>query len=90
MRDLDLPRGDDRELVVDRDRVYELDGEDSRTLAVVGAFRVVPEHDLDLSHDTLENLHDQRLVELVELADRQRAGADAYDRRARPTRLAFA
>jgi hypothetical protein len=43
MRDLDLPRGDERELVVDRDRVYELDGEDSRTLAVVGAFRVVPE-----------------------------------------------
>ena len=34
MRDLDLPRGgDDRELVVDRDRVYELDGADSRTLA---------------------------------------------------------
>jgi hypothetical protein len=49
MRDLDLPRGDERELVVDRDRVYELDGEDSRTLAAVGAFRVVPEHDLDLS-----------------------------------------
>ena len=33
IRDLDLPRGDERELVVDRDRVYELDGEDSRTLA---------------------------------------------------------
>ena len=64
MRDLDLPRGDERELVVDRDRVYELDGEDSRTLAAVGAFRVVPEHDLDLPHDTLENLHDQRLVEV--------------------------
>jgi hypothetical protein len=30
MRDLDLPRSDERELVVDRDRVYELDGEDSR------------------------------------------------------------
>jgi hypothetical protein len=43
MRDLDLPRGDERELVVDRDRIYELDGEDSRTLAVVGTFRVVPE-----------------------------------------------
>ena len=39
MRDLDLPRSDERELVVDRDRVYELDGEDSRTLAAVGAFR---------------------------------------------------
>jgi hypothetical protein len=27
MRDLDLPRGDERELVVDRDRVYDRDGE---------------------------------------------------------------
>jgi hypothetical protein len=69
MGDLDLPRGDERELVVDRDRVYELDGEDSRTLAVVGAFRVVPEHDLDLPHDTLENLHDQGLIERVDLGD---------------------
>jgi hypothetical protein len=72
MRDLDLPRSDARELVVDRDRVYELDGEDSRTLATVGAFRIVPEHDLDLPHDTLENLHDQRLVELVDLGDSER------------------
>ena len=69
MRDLDLPRGDERELVLDRDRVYELDGDDSRTLAVVGAFRVVPEHDLDLPPDTLKNLHDQRLIELVDLGD---------------------
>jgi hypothetical protein len=72
MRDLDLPRGDERELVVDRDQVYDLDGEDSRTLAAVGAFRVVPEHDLDIPHDTLENLHDQRLVELVDLGDSER------------------
>lgn len=72
MRDLDLPRGDERELAVDRDRVYELDGEDSRTLAVVGAFRVVPEHDLDVPHDTLDNLHDQRLVDLVDLGDSER------------------
>ena len=27
MRDLDLPRGEERELVVHRDRVHELDGE---------------------------------------------------------------
>jgi len=72
MRDLDLPRGDERELVVDRDRVFELDGEDSRALAAVGAFRVVPEHDLDLPHDTLESLHNQRLVELVDLGDSER------------------
>jgi hypothetical protein len=72
MRDLDLPRGDERELVVDRDRVYELDGEDSRALAAVGALRVVPEHDLDVPHDTIDNLHDQRLVELVDLRDGER------------------
>ena len=71
-RDLDLPRGDERELVVDRHRVYELAGEESRTLAAVGAFRVVPEHDLDLPRDTLDNLHDQRLVETVELGDGER------------------
>ena len=72
IHDLDLPRGDERELVVDRDRVYELDGEDSRALAAVGAFRVVPEHDLDLPHDTLESLQSQRLVELVDLGDSER------------------
>jgi hypothetical protein len=72
MRDLDLPRGDERELVVDRDRIYELDGEDSRTLAAVGAFRVVPERDLDLPRDTLENLYDQRLVELVDVGESER------------------
>ena len=44
---LDLPRGPEREIVVDeRDRTYELNGEDSRTLATVGAFRVVAESDL--------------------------------------------
>lgn len=72
MHDLDLPRGDQRELVVDRDRIYELDGEDSRALAAVGAFRIVPEHDLDLPNDTLENLRDQWLVELVDLGATER------------------
>ena len=72
MRDLDLPRGDERELVVDRDRVYELDGEDSLTLAAVGAFRVVLEHDLDLPHETLENLHVQGLIDRVDLGDSER------------------
>jgi hypothetical protein len=28
MHDLNVPPGEERELVVDRDRVYELDGED--------------------------------------------------------------
>lgn len=72
MRDLDLPRGEERELVVSRDRVYELDGDDSRTLAAVGAFRVVPEHDLDIDRKTLEHLHDEGLVETVNLGDDER------------------
>jgi hypothetical protein len=72
MHDLDLPRADERELVVERNRVYELNGEDSRALAAIGAFRVVPEHDLDLPPDTLDNLHDQRLVELVDMGDSER------------------
>jgi hypothetical protein len=71
-RDLDLPRGEERELVVDRDRVYELNGEDSRTLAAVGAFRVVPEHELDISDDTLGHLRDEELVETVDLGDDDR------------------
>ena len=41
-RHLDLPRGEERELVVDRDRMYELNGEDSGTLAAVGAFEWCP------------------------------------------------
>ena len=45
MHDLDLPRGDERELVVDR--VCELKGEDGPTLTAVGAFRIVPAQDLD-------------------------------------------
>ena len=72
VHDLDLPRGEERELVVNRDRVYELDGEDSRTLAAVGAFRVVPEHDFDIDHDTLAHLRDEGLVETVDLGDDER------------------
>ena len=71
MRDLDLPRGEERELVVDRDRVYELNGEDSRTLVAVGKFRVVAEQDLDTDHDTdhdtLRHLGDEGLVDTVDL-----------------------
>jgi hypothetical protein len=72
MRDLDLPRGDERELVVVRDRIHELDGEDSRTLAAIGVFRVVPEHALDSDRDTLEHLRDEGLVETVDLGDDER------------------
>src|SRR5437667_3312426 len=55
---LELPRGPEREIVMDGDHRYELNGDDSRSLATVGAFRVVAEHDLrdprDESGDTRE------------------------------------
>jgi len=40
-RNLHLPRGLDRERVRDRDREYTLRGSEARTLATIGAFRVV-------------------------------------------------
>src|SRR6267142_2142347 len=47
MRDLDLPRGRDRETVYDaRGREYTLRGSESRTMSTVGAFRVVSASEL--------------------------------------------
>src|SRR5262245_61168719 len=51
-KDLDLPRGRERRLVRERDRVYEINGTESRMLATVGAFRVVSESGL---HDGRED-----------------------------------
>jgi hypothetical protein len=45
-KDLDLPRGRERRPVRERDRVYEINGTESRMLATVGTFRVVSESDL--------------------------------------------
>jgi hypothetical protein len=70
--DLDLPRGEERELVVDRHRVYELNGDDSSALAAVGTFRVVPEQDLDTDHDTVRHLRAEGLVETVDLSGGER------------------
>jgi hypothetical protein len=50
-RDLDLPRGLNREIVRDRDREYTLRGSETRTLATVGAFRVVSSRDLRDQYD---------------------------------------
>ena len=77
-RDLDLPRGHDRELVRDRDRDYRLNGSDTRTLSTVGAFRVVAERDLrdprDASFDVrdrdLRHLEKQGLIQRVPLDGR--------------------
>jgi hypothetical protein len=40
-KDLNMPRGQERELVRDRERTYEINGAESRMLATIGAFRVV-------------------------------------------------
>jgi hypothetical protein len=77
---LDLPRGLEREIVLDdRDRTYELNGEDSRTLATVGAFRVVSESDLRNPRegsldprDEYRHLRDQGLMRSVSLDGRER------------------
>lgn len=50
-RDRDLPRGPERQLVRDRNREYTLRGSETRTLATVGAFRVVSSRDLRDHHD---------------------------------------
>src|ERR687898_803430 len=70
-RDLDPPRGLEREIVRDRDREYTLRGSETRTLATVGAFRVVSSRDLSDQHDRpldprssdLRHLREQGLVE---------------------------
>lgn len=73
MHDLDLPRGEARELVVDRDHLYELNGEDSRALAVVGAFRVVPEGEVGSDCDTLDHLRDEGLIRTIALDEHDHA-----------------
>ncbi|MBW8868221.1 MAG: hypothetical protein JF610_12990 [Acidobacteria bacterium] len=75
--DLDLPRGLEREVVWDRDQTCELNGEDSRTLATVGAFRVVPEGDLrddaiDPRSDSLDHLRHEGLLDTMPLDERDR------------------
>lgn len=70
-----LPRGPEREHIRFRDRDYTLRGSESCTLASVGAFRVVPTHDLrdkfdkplDPRHGELWHLRHSGLVETVRL-----------------------
>lgn len=72
---LDLPRGLERERVHERDREYSLRGSESRTLSIVGTFRVVSSGDLR-DHDNrpvdprkgdLRHLREQGLVRTVPL-----------------------
>lgn len=79
-RDLDLPRGLERERVHVRDQEYHLRGSEVRTLATIGAFRVVGVDDLrdahgrkaDLWHGELERLRSAGLVRAVGVLDRGR------------------
>ena len=70
LRYLDLPGGYERELVRDRDRDYTLNGSESRTLATVGAFRVVSERDVPFDARHLEA---QGLIQRVPVNEHERA-----------------
>ena len=76
-RDLDLPRGRERRPARERDRVYEINGTESRMLATVGALRVVAESDLrDGRGDTrkgLRHLEREGLVQTSPLSTDDRA-----------------
>jgi hypothetical protein len=88
---LDLPREQERELVRDRKRDYEVNGDESRALATVGAFRVVCEEDLGRCfertdgdnrsvHDKLDHLRESGLIQSIPLDERDRAVVVLTDR----------
>lgn len=78
---LELPRDLEREVVMDGDHRHELNREDSRSLAAVGAFRVIAERDLRDPRDEssnprepdLRHLRDEGLAQFVSLDGRERA-----------------
>lgn len=71
---LDLPRGQERELVLDGHHRYEFNRDDGHVLAAIGAFRVVPERHLaDGRDNSLPHLRDQGLVRSVSVTARDRA-----------------
>lgn len=74
-----------RELVIDRERLYVLNGEESRALAVVGALRVVPEHELRSDRDTLDHLRDEGLIRTIALNEHDQGGCP-HGRWSRPAR----
>jgi DNA-binding MarR family transcriptional regulator len=75
---LDLPRGLERERVHVNGHDYELRGSEARTLATIGAFRVVPLDDLrdergrppDRWHGDIEHLRSAGLIRVVAPLDR--------------------
>src|SRR5438045_3314068 len=75
---LELPRGRERERVFLDGETFELRGSEVRTLATIGAFRVVPVDELlddrgrsgDLWHGDLERLRSAELIRAVAPFDR--------------------
>ena len=67
-RHLSLPRGATLERVEGRERTHLLDEADMRTLATIGAFRVVPIEDLDAPGD-LRRLSNEGLITNETLTD---------------------
>ena len=68
-RGLDLPHTEARERVFLKDRDYDLDVSEVRSLATIGAFRVVDSRDVDATpgarQNEIERLRDLKLVEVV-------------------------
>jgi hypothetical protein len=78
-RDVDLPRGLERRPVRERERVYEIDGSESRLLGTIGAFRVMSESAVyDLMDDSREgrrsarHLEEERLIRTSPLSSSDR------------------
>lgn len=74
---LALPRGDRREPVSVAGRTYQLRGSEARTLATVGAFRLVPAEQLDdrrggLWTSDLQRLSEQGLIERMTITVNER------------------
>ncbi len=79
-RELDLPRGHERDHVRHRDRVYEINGSESRALAAIGVFRVIAESDVhgirddsQRSRRSLKHLENEGLIRTSPLSADDRA-----------------
>lgn len=78
-RDLNLPHGDERRPVRERERAYEVNGAEVRMLATIGAFRVVSESDL---HDLCDGSSGRRSARHLEREGLIRTGPLSSDDRA--------
>ncbi len=88
VRAVDLPLGDERELLRSRDRIHAIDGSDSRLLATIGAFRVIAERDLDQGHarlasvrEHLKHLEAEGLLQRTQVGSRDRVVSLTTQRR---------